>query len=544
MRGINRHLRLLVVGCLCLANNGLSQTPVLPDGPLSSPYRSVMTHLGNLQEDQYDLAKAAQTFDGSVLSEKEARELARMLKQVWDGTGTYIDVNRLPRDPNYRDTISGSQHLVVTDKYPEIYLSKKGQQWLYDPSCYSTIRQLHKQVYPIGSDWLANLMPRIGNRKFLGLHLWQYMGILFFVVAGFLIYWPSIFLFRMLLNKLLRRFDNHELAQQYIRRVAKPFSWIIVIVILLVLLPILQLPITSSRYVALALKTLLPVFFILVFYYLGDVLSMYLERLAQRTDSKMDDQLIPIARRIIKISVIVIGGLFILHNLEVNITTLLAGLSIGGLAFALAAQDTIKNFIGSVMIFIDRPFQIGDWITAEGIDGTVEEVGFRSTRIRTFGNSLVAVPNGRLSDLTINNYGLRMYRRFKTYLAITYDTPPEVIDTFVEGLKKLVEQHPQTRKDYYEIHLNEMGETSLNILFYVFFEVPTWTEELTARHEILLQVIKWAEELGVRFAFPTQTLHMETHPGQLPLTPVFNMSMEELKAKLEAYFVEPKTKDQ
>ncbi|MGI9541651.1 MAG: mechanosensitive ion channel family protein, partial [Cyclobacteriaceae bacterium] len=163
-------------------------------------------------------------------------------------------------------------------------------------------------------------------------------------------------------------------------------------------------------------------------------------------------------------------------------------------------------------------------------------VGFRSTRIRTFSNSLVTVPNGRLSDLTIDNHGLRVFRRFRTHFGITYDTPPEVIDTFVQGLKKIVQQHSQTRKDYYEIHLHQMGETSLNVLFYIFFEVPDWSQELTARHEILLEVIRWAEEIGIRFAFPTQTLHMETYPGQLPLTPTFDSSMEELKAKLTSYF--------
>ena len=224
-----------------------------------------------------------------------------------------------------------------------------------------------------------------------------------------------------------------------------------------------------------------------------------------------------------------IGLLFILNNLNVNITALLAGLSIGGLALALAAQETIKNFFGSIMIFLDRPFQIGDWISSDGIDGTVEEVGFRSTRIRTFRNSVTSVPNGRLADLTIDNHGLRMYRRFNTHIAVTYDTPPEVISTFVEGLKKIVARHPFTRKDYYEIHLHEMGNSSLNILFYIFFQVPGWTEELTCRHQILLEVLKLAESMKVRFAFPTQTLHMETFPGQPSLTPESLEDMDALK---------------
>ena len=521
---------------LFLIGNAYSQSEVQSIGPLSSPYHTVETHLGNLQEGHYYPERAAQAFEQSAITEKEAVRLAKQLKQLWDGSGTHINIGMLPKDPDFTDTVSGRHRLVVTDRYPEIYLTKMGNKWLYDPGSYGSIQQQHQQLYPLGSEWLINLVPNTGQRKFLGLYIWQYAGMLIFVIASFLVYWVAGFFFRMLLKKVLRRLRQDDLFQQYIRPVAKPFSWMLVVLLLLLLVPTLQLPINISKYVILGLKTLLPIFFILVFYYLADVLSLYLEKLAKRTESTMDDQLIPIVRRSAKIFVIAVGGLFILHNLDVNITTLLAGLSIGGLALALAAQDTLKNFLGSVMIFIDRPFQIGDWISADGIDGTVEEVGFRSTRVRNFSNSLVTVPNGRLSDLTIDNHGLRVFRRFRTHFGITYDTPTQLVETFVEGLKKIVQQHPDTRKDYYEIHLNELGDSSLNVLFYIFFQVPDWSQELKARHEILLEVIKWAEEIGVRFAFPTQTLHMETYPGQLPLTPTYDVSMEDLRLKLENYF--------
>ena len=105
-----------------------------------------------------------------------------------------------------------------------------------------------------------------------------------------------------------------------------------------------------------------------------------------------------------------------------------------------------------------------------------------------------------------------------------------------KGLKKIVADHPDTRKDYYEIHLHEMGSSSLNILFYIFFQVPTWSEELTCRHQILLQVLELAESLGVRFAFPTQTLHMETFPGQSSLTPESLEDMDKLRERLDDYF--------
>ena len=187
------------------------------------------------------------------------------------------------------------------------------------------------------------------------------------------------------------------------------------------------------------------------------------------------------------------------------------------------------------MIFIDRPFQIGDWITSGDIDGSVEEVGFRSSRIRTFRNSLMYVPNGKLADSVIDNHGMRQYRRFYTQIAVTYDTPPELINTFVEGLRKIVETHPDTRKDYYNVYFNDMAAFSLNIMFYIFFEVPDWGAELKARHEVLMQILKLGNELGVNFAFPTQTLHMENFPGQQSLSPSYT-SQDEANQKMAAFF--------
>jgi MscS family membrane protein len=250
--------------------------------------------------------------------------------------------------------------------------------------------------------------------------------------------------------------------------------------------------------------------------------------------------LVPLIKKALKIFVVIIGALAILSNLNVDIIPLLAGLSIGGLAFALAAQDTIKNFFGSIMIFIDKPFQIGDWITSGNIDGTVEEVGFRATRIRTFRNSVTYVPNGMIADSTVDNHGLRAYRRFYTHIAITYDTPPELINLFVDGLRQIVEKHPHTRKDYYNIYLNDMADFSLNIMFYIFFEVPGWPEELKSRHEILIEVIRLAEELGINFAFPTQTLHMETFPEKKGNSPVYEKSSPGMRKRLESFLKKDK----
>jgi MscS family membrane protein len=246
-----------------------------------------------------------------------------------------------------------------------------------------------------------------------------------------------------------------------------------------------------------------------------DLAASYFEVLAERTESKFDDLLVPMIRRALKIIVIAFGLLFIADNLNIDITSLLAGLGIGGIAFALAAKDTVENVFGSLTVMFDKPFEIGDWIKINDLEGTVEEVGFRSTRIRTFYNSQISIPNSRLVSTAVDNLGRRRYRRLSTTLGIQYDTPPEKIDAFCEGVRELIRRHPYTRKDFYMVYFNEFADFSLNILLYVFHETPDWATELRERHRLLRDIVRLAKRIGVEFAFPTQTLHVSSLPQPL-----------------------------
>jgi MscS family membrane protein len=230
---------------------------------------------------------------------------------------------------------------------------------------------------------------------------------------------------------------------------------------------------------------------------------------AAGTDTKLDDQLVPLVRKSLKILVVVGGALFVLQNMEVDVGSLLTGLGIGGLAFALAAKETLANFFGSIMIFVDRPFQIGDWVVVKGAEGIVEEVGFRSTRVRTFYNSVITVPNAHFTDAQIDNYGKRQYRRVFTTLNLTYDTTPEQMQAFCEGVRAIIRANEFTRKDYYEVHMSAFGAHSLDVMVYFFFRVPSWSDELRERHNVFLEIMRLAKSLGVQFAFPTQTLNVD-----------------------------------
>ena len=230
--------------------------------------------------------------------------------------------------------------------------------------------------------------------------------------------------------------------------------------------------------------------------------------------------------------VLLIRGMQILGA---DLVPLLAGLGVGGLAVALAARETLTDVFGSLMILADRPYRIGHWVVIGDKEGTVQSIGLRSTRIRTFYDSVLTIPNSTAVSSIVDNMGMRSWRRVKTRVGIRYDTPPERIEAFLEGIKRIIQTNTTTRKDYFHVVLNDFGPDHLAILLYFFFNVPDWSAELVERQRIFLEIIRLAHALGVQFAFPTQTLEIETFPGQPEREPVPDASAEELRAIAEHY---------
>lgn len=224
--------------------------------------------------------------------------------------------------------------------------------------------------------------------------------------------------------------------------------------------------------------------------------------------SSIDSQLIRLVLRlitfIVAIAILVIGA----DRIGLPAYSVLAGLGVGGLAVALAAQQTIANLIGSLIIMIEKPFSVGDSIKLTDAEGVVESVGFRSTRIRTGHNSLVTIPSSQVVDSTVDNMALRDYRKIKFNLGLVYDTPIQKIKDFVDGVKHILESHPDTRKDDLQVFFYQFGSHSLDILVDFFLKVPDRMDELTEQQRIFLEILHLTEIIGVKFALPTQTLHI------------------------------------
>jgi MscS family membrane protein len=528
---------------LLLIPAGLTaQSQASPD--LRTPYQTVYTHLHYLQSDSYQPERSAAVMQG-VTDADEAQSLAIKLKQILDGKGLFVEMDRLPRVPNYRDTLSGkAEYVLFPHELPEVYLEKVGDNWYYSSSTIEQIPDLHKKVYPFGTDLLVNIVPKYGQEKFLGLAVWQYVGFLILIAVSWIIHFFLSRLLRPVVNRLSRsRIYPATVPAKLIFSIARLTSIWLIILAWIWIVPLIQLPIHWVEFIMAGIRIAATVLFLVLGLRILDVIILYAKKWAAGTNTQLDNQLVPILKRMLQLVLILGAFIQVLRLLDVNVTALIAGVSIGGLALALAAQDTVKNLIGSAMIFFDRPFQINDWIIGDTFEGKVVEVGFRSTRIQLLDSSVVAVPNGTISNASVRNLGVRTMRLLDARLGILYSTPPHKIEWFMQGLKELILAHPRTIKEGYRVHLVEMADFSINIMYRTFIQTDDYGEELQIKEELFLGAIRLAELLGIDFAFPTSTIHVDSFPGQAPAPEKPGpASREEMGEQLSA-FIEKYKKD-
>lgn len=214
----------------------------------------------------------------------------------------------------------------------------------------------------------------------------------------------------------------------------------------------------------------------------------------------------------LRILVIVIGVMAILQEWGINVSAFVASLGLGGLAFALAAKDTVANLFGSLVIFSDRPFQLGDWIQTPEVEGNVEEIGIRSTKIRTFAQSLVNVPNATIANATITNWSRMGKRRVRTRLGLTYSTSVEQMQTIVEEITLMLQSHPEVHQEVIVVNFDEFESSALSILVNFFTITIDTREHLKSRQDINFKIMSIVARNNAQFAFPSQSLYVESLP--------------------------------
>lgn len=223
---------------------------------------------------------------------------------------------------------------------------------------------------------------------------------------------------------------------------------------------------------------------------------------ASLTDSKSDDQLVPFLKELTKILTYIIQ-FFVMLGLvfDVNIPTVLTGFGIGGVALALAAKESLENLLGSFAIFLDKPFVVGDLVRVENIEGTIEKVGFRSTRIRTLDKSIITLPNKKLIDGLLDNLTLRNYRRLKFNISLAYNTPSEILKKIADDIKDCINMHPTTN-DETVVVFESFGEFSLNVQVLYFIEMMDYAPYAEIKEEINYAILDIVQKHQAEFAVP------------------------------------------
>ena len=349
---------------------------------LTNPNATIYTHLYFLQSDSYQPEKAARTIYPNAT--KNPKNAAIKLKKILDGKGLFVDFKQVPKSTNYKDTTgveNPNKYVLFPYDMPFISVEKLGNNWYYSRETIANLNQIYNDVFPWYISKLEDFLPEFGQKKIFNIALWKYVGLLMLLLLAFVLHVVfkrfTFFILQKTHNYFLKN-DGTAIAQ-VLKKLAHPISLLVALRFFDKIYPSLQFGLTINKWVFLGLHITQTVFWIYVFLKLVKVIMYVYAEFTAKTHSKLDDQLVPILNNFLTGLVIFFGILKMLTVFGIDTTAVIAGASIGGLAVALASQDTVKNLLGTFMIFLDKPFHIGDWIEAGVVEGSVEEVGFRSS---------------------------------------------------------------------------------------------------------------------------------------------------------------------
>ncbi|MGG3622779.1 mechanosensitive ion channel family protein [Bacillus gobiensis] len=242
--------------------------------------------------------------------------------------------------------------------------------------------------------------------------------------------------------------------------------------------------------------------------------SFIFSKFNRRSDSEMEDILTPFLSRITRFILVALSLSIIAQEFDYDVNGFVAGLGIGGLAFALAAQDSIANFFGGVIIITEKPFNIGDYISTPSVEGSVEDISFRSTRIRTGAMSLVTVPNKTLANEPITNISKMGKRQITFSLLIDFETPKENMTSAIKRIKEMLDAHDGIHDELIMVHFNQFQDGNLNLFFNFYTKTTAWVEHLNIRQDVNYKIIEILAEEQVELAYPSQTLFIKQEEGE------------------------------
>ena len=437
----------------------------------------------------------------------DAEMMESLTFKRWTIPDTEITIQLIKEGPRAGEYLFTEE---VVKRLPEFHESMKGIQYLTggSPGWYESYRNSTLGLAVIIPYRWTLKMPSWAEQIVFDQPIWRWIGliIVFYVFVVLCSTVQKIIYFLSRRSSLSKYYSNW-----------KKLSWLLA---LLAILPLATYFLINHLRISGEFRHVLSVFSGVGFYLLlawivwasTDLLSNYITRARSLSSGGIDSQFIRLSIYLVSIIFIVIILIFGAQQLGFPAYSILAGLGIGGLAIALAAQENVANILGSLVIMIEKPFRVGHIVRIGNVEGKVESIGFRSVHIRTFYDSVMSIPSREIISSSVDNMELCQYRRTKLIIRVEYGTPTEKIKKFIEGIKKIILENEHTRKDFFQVALNEFDERNLNIVIYLFLEVPDWPTELVQREEIFLEILQLAEIEGIKIGSPMGILDIKSVP--------------------------------
>jgi MscS family membrane protein len=361
----------------------------------------------------------------------------------------------------------------------------------------------------ITPDWIEDLaieFPFLKNQIW-GNELWKYLFSLIYIILAFYASKFLDYLTRVWLKKWADR-TKTTFDDLLLELLNGPIKVVAFVIFLRIGLDVFQWPGGVQKFLSKGFTVIVAVSLTyMVLKFIDLIMTYWHRRAAEHENQAFNEQLFPIIRKSLKVFAVVVATLITLDNLEVNITAAIASLSIGGLAVGLAAQDTLANLFGAIAIFLDKPFKLGDRIQLDAVDGSVESIGLRSTRVRNLNGHLVTIPNKTVGNATITNIAARPRIKTEMNIGLTYNTPAAKVRQAIDIITEIYGKHPMTAE--LVTSFNRFDASALNILVVHWWKNPDFAASLAGIQEMNLMLKERFDEEGINFAFPTQTLYLK-----------------------------------
>jgi len=488
-------------------------------GDESTPQQVASAFLDACRAQDYALAGTfLEPPSGKGWAPDQAAEYARHLKVVLDQT-VWVPIETLSTAPegDREDGLPADLEKIVTIERARgsvsvlLHRSRTEDGWTWKFSA-ATVARIPALYDEFGYGALGRILPETFFASFLEIQLWQWLGLLVLIVGAYVLSWIAVWTLHSLVRPLVAR-TSSDLDDQVLDLTAKPLRFLAWIGLFYLGLFLLRLSVPVREFMTGMQKGLAVIAVAWLFLRVVDLLAAALRARLKRDGKASAVAVLPLGEKSLKVVVLGFAVVAMMQNLGFNVTGLLAGLGVGGLALALAAQKTVENLFGGVSMILDQPVRVGDFCKWGDRVGTVEDIGLRSTKLRTLDRTVVSIPNADFAYMQLENFARRDKIRFYTKLGLRYETTPDQMRWVLAEMRKLLLAHPRVEPDPARVRFIGYGDFSLDLEIFAFVNTSDFNEYLGIQEDLLLRLMDIVNDSGTGFAFPSSTTYLARDGG-------------------------------